>query len=147
MKKYIIAVYIIVAFACNNKNKEAVADANENINTTTLTAKQQASIGIELGKLSKKSISTILKVNGKIDVPPQNMISVCMPLGGFLKSTKLLPGMHIAKGEVIAVMEDQQYIQLQQDYLLAKTKLVFLENEYQRQRELNKTKTILKFKS
>ena len=142
MKKYIIAVYIIVAFACNNKNKEAVADANENINTTTLTAKQQASIGIELGKLSKKSISTILKVNGKIDVPPQNMISVCMPLGGFLKSTKLLPGMHIAKGEVIAVMEDQQYIQLQQDYLLAKTKLVFLENEYQRQRELNKTKTI-----
>ncbi len=141
MKKYIIAGCIIAAFACNNKKKEALAETNENINTTTLTAKQQAAIGIELGKLSKKSISTILKVNGKIDVPPQNMISVCMPLGGFLKSTKLLPGMHIAKGEVIAVMEDQQYIQLQQDYLLSKTKLAYLENEYQRQKDLNKTKT------
>ena len=32
--------------------------------------------------------------------------------------------MHIRKGEIIAVMEDQQYIQLQQDYLIAKAKLV-----------------------
>jgi cobalt-zinc-cadmium efflux system membrane fusion protein len=59
-------------------------------------------------------------VNGKIDVPPQNMVSISVPLGGYLKSTKLLEGMHISKGEVIAIMEDQQYIQLQQDYLTAK---------------------------
>ena len=143
MKKYIITACIFTCFACNNNKKNEVAtEANNTIeNSVTLTAKQQVSIGIEVVKLSKKSMATILRVNGKIDVPPQNMISVCMPLGGFLKSTKLLPGMHIAKGEVIAVMEDQQYIQLQQDYILAKTKLAFLENEWQRQRELNKTKT------
>jgi cobalt-zinc-cadmium efflux system membrane fusion protein len=48
--------------------------------------------------------------------------------------------MHVSKGEVIAVMEDQQYIQLQQDYLLAKTKLGFMLNEYNRQKELNLSK-------
>jgi len=142
MKKYIIITFILTAFSCSHKKNEVIPEEKNTIeNSITLTTKQQASIGIELGKLTKKSMATILRVNGKIDVPPQNMISVCMPLGGFLKSTKLLPGMHIAKGEVIAVMEDQQYIQLQQDYLLAKTKLAFLENEWQRQRELNKTKT------
>lgn len=34
-------------------------------------------------------------------------------------------------------MEDQQYVQLQQDYLLAKSRLHFAELEYQRQKELN----------
>jgi cobalt-zinc-cadmium efflux system membrane fusion protein len=71
---------------------------------------------ISIGKISSQTISSVLKVNGIIDVPPQNMVSISVPLGGFLKSTKLLPGMHIAKGEIIASMEDQQYIQLQQEY-------------------------------
>lgn len=61
-------------------------------------------------------------------------------MGGFLKSTKLLPGMHFNKGEVIAVMEDQQYIQLQQDYLTAKSRMKYVESEFNRQKELNKTK-------
>jgi len=37
-------------------------------------------------------------------------------------------------------MEDQQYIQLQQDYLTAKSKLLFAENEYNRQKDLNQSK-------
>jgi cobalt-zinc-cadmium efflux system membrane fusion protein len=79
-------------------------------------------------------------VNGKIDVPPQNMVSISVPLGGYLKSTKLLEGMHINKGEVLAVMEDQQYIQLQQDYLTAKARFGSLEKEFMRQKELNESK-------
>jgi cobalt-zinc-cadmium efflux system membrane fusion protein len=73
-------------------------------------------------------------------VPPQNMVSISVPLGGYLKSTKLLPGMHISKGEVLATMEDPQYIQLQQDYLTAKAQLSLLESEYNRQKELNESK-------
>ena len=73
----------------------------------------------------RKEISSILKLNGIVDVPPQNMVSISVPLGGYLRSTSLLPGMHVRKGDVIAVMEDQQYIQLQQDYLTAKAKIGF----------------------
>ncbi len=48
--------------------------------------------------------------------------------------------MHVNKGEVIAVIEDQQYIQIQQEYLLTKSKLAFSKLEYDRQRELNQSK-------
>ena len=48
--------------------------------------------------------------------------------------------MHISKGEVIAVMEDPQYIQLQQDYLTAKAQFAYNESEYLRQKELNESK-------
>ncbi|NDC42787.1 MAG: efflux RND transporter periplasmic adaptor subunit [Chitinophagia bacterium] len=83
-------------------------------------------------------MSDVLRLTGKIDVPPQNIVSVSVPLGGYLLRTRLLPGMHVAQGEIIAVMEDQQYIQLQQDYLTAKARIAFLESDVQRQRELNK---------
>jgi cobalt-zinc-cadmium efflux system membrane fusion protein len=61
-------------------------------------------------------------------------------LGGYLESSKLLPGMHVNKGEVIAVMEDPQYIQIQQDYLTAKARLNYKESEYKRQKDLNQSK-------
>ena len=34
-----------------------------------------------------------------------------------------MPGMHVDKGETLAVLEDPQIVQLQQDYLLAKSNL------------------------
>ncbi len=135
---FISAFWIVVS--CGSK--EEVADATTAVaeNTVALSAAQSKNAAISLGKIEQRSISSVLKVNGRIDVPPQNMISVSVPMGGYLKSTKLLPGMHINKGEVIAIMEDQQYIQLQQDYLTAKARLNFTANEYQRQKELNQSK-------
>jgi len=51
-----------------------------------------------------------------------------------------LPGLHVNKNEVIAVVEDNQYIQLQQDYLTAKAQLSLNESEYNRQKDLNESK-------
>ena len=99
----------------------------------SLTSAQFENAGIVLGAAVKREVSEILKLNGKIDVPPQNLVSVSIPMGGYLKSTDLLPGMMVKKGQVIATLEDQQYVQLQQDYLLAKVKLKTVEAEYFRQ--------------
>jgi len=109
----------------------------ENNTTVHLTDAQMKNTSLEIGSLSERQIATTLKLNGKIDVPPQNLISVTNPLGGYLKNTKLLPGMHIKKGELIATMEDPQYIQLQQNYLIAKDKYEFAKLDYNRQKDLN----------
>jgi cobalt-zinc-cadmium efflux system membrane fusion protein len=142
MKKYIIiTIAFAILTACGGKQKEAEAtDAVADETTVELTDAQLKNSEIKTGKIEQRSISSLLKVNGKIEVPPQNMVSVSVPMGGYLKSTKLLAGMHITKGEVIATMEDQQYIQLQQDYLVAKAHLSSTEKEFNRQKELNQSK-------
>ncbi|PJJ79548.1 efflux RND transporter periplasmic adaptor subunit [Mucilaginibacter auburnensis] len=127
--------------ACGDKKpavEEKPAAAESSI--VTLTDVQQKNAGIVTGKIEQKEISSVLKLNGQIDVPPQNMVSISVPLGGYLKATKLLPGMHVNKGEAIATVEDQQYIQLQQDYLTAKARISYLENEYKRQKDLNQSR-------
>lgn len=106
-----------------------------------LTPAQIKTAGIVSGGIEHRNISSLLHVNGVIDVPPQNMIAVTFPPGGYLKSTKLLPGMHIRKGEELAVLEDPGLIRLQQEYLTALINGRQLEAEYRRQQELNQSKT------
>jgi cobalt-zinc-cadmium efflux system membrane fusion protein len=138
---YIVAVTASIMFtSCGGKKAEEKVEAPINESMVELTDAQLKNSEIKTGKIEQRSISSLLKVNGKIEVPPQNMISVSVPMGGYLKSTKLLAGMHISKGEIIAIMEDQQYIQLQQDYLTAKAHFNSIEKEYNRQKELNQSK-------
>lgn len=142
----IYQIFLMLSFSlllnsCADKASEEQTNKEAEIEkTVTLTGPQYKNAGIALGKIEQKPISSILEVNGKIDVPPQNMVSISVPMGGYLKSTKLLPGMPINRGEVIAVMEDQQYIQLQEDYLTTQSRLKYSEKEYQRQKELNQSK-------
>jgi cobalt-zinc-cadmium efflux system membrane fusion protein len=136
---YSITIVLLLA-SCGSSSVEKKMDPAIQSQTVTLTPAQVQNANLSLGKIEKMPISRILNVSGKIDVPPQNMVSVSVPLGGYLKSSQLLPGMHVRKGEVIAVMEDQQYIQLQQDYLIGQAKLKYTEKEFERQRELNMSK-------
>ena len=136
----VIANCLLLFASCGSKKTETKTESTKIENVVELTDAQAKNAKIETGKIQQKSISSILKVNGKIDVPPKNMVSISAPLGGYLKTTKLLEGMHIRKGEIIAVMEDQQYIQLQQDYLTAKAQFSSLEKEFQRQKQLNESK-------
>lgn len=136
----LIANWLLLFASCGGKETETKTESAKIENAVELTDSQSKNAKIETGKIQQKSISSILKVSGKIDVPPKNMVSISAPLGGYLKTTKLLEGMHIRKGEIIAVMEDQQYIQLQQDYLTVKAHFSSLEKEFQWQKELNESK-------
>ena len=148
MKKlinYIVPIFCFFCFTVGCKTKEtektAVAETEKNENQTTLTDAQIKNADIQVGKIEKRQISSTIKVNGKIDVPPQNLVSISVPMGGYLKSTKLLEGMFVAKGQALCVVEDKQYIQLQEDYLMVKAKIDYAKSEYERQKELNQTKS------
>ncbi len=137
----IISLALALLAACgDNKNTKVETEAAPSGNAVELTDDQMKNSEIQTGKIERKTISSLLRVNGKIDVPPQNMVSISVPLGGYLKSSHLLEGTHVRRGEVIAIMEDQQYIQLQQDYLTAKAQFGALEKEYLRQKQLNESK-------
>jgi cobalt-zinc-cadmium efflux system membrane fusion protein len=131
----IIAVFILAG--CNNTS-QVQNDTPDTTQTSVVqvTAAQYKASGIRVGKLERKSVAGHITVNGQLDVPPQNTVTVSAPLGGFIKSTSMLEGMHVKKGDVLAILENQEYIQLQQEYLDNRSKLTFLEEEYTRQQEL-----------
>ncbi len=140
--KFIILIALF-STSCKNKtveNTPPLSDEKTAENIVNFTDAQLQNGKIQIGKAEMRTLKGILKVNGIIDVPPQNLISVSFPLGGYLKNTHLLPGMPIKKGQVIATLEDAAYIQLQQDYLTVSAKLDYLQLDLARQQELNTQK-------
>jgi cobalt-zinc-cadmium efflux system membrane fusion protein len=130
--------------ACSTKveKENAVAKGEAQVtNTVTLTKAQLDLAKLSIGNLSVMQMHKTIKVNGFMDVPPQNMLSVSIPMGGYVKKANLIPGEKVSKGAVLAVLEDASYVSLQQDYLTAKSKLVFLEADYNRQKALNASKS------
>jgi membrane fusion protein, heavy metal efflux system len=140
MKSSYILLISLGFLACNSKPAEEAKEPAASEQIITLTAAQLKNAAIVTTTLQQQQLSGVLKLNGKVDVPPQSMVSISVPMGGYLKSTQLLPGMRVRKGQAIAVIEDQQYIQLQQDYLTAKARIHYLEAEFNRQKELNESK-------
>ncbi|MBC7922641.1 MAG: efflux RND transporter periplasmic adaptor subunit [Ferruginibacter sp.] len=131
----------LLLVACDEKPAETEEDASTppaSVRFVRLTAAQHQNAGLQLGKVASRRLSRVITVNGVLDVPPQNIVSVSAPLGGFLKTTRLLPGTRVKKGQVIALMEHPDYVQLQQDYLDGKSRLTFATLEYERQKELNR---------
>lgn len=140
----ILSSFILILAACSTKveKENAVAKGETQVtNTVTLTKAQLDLAKLSTGNLSVMQMHKTIKVNGFMDVPPQNVLSVSIPMGGYVKKANLIPGEKVSKGAVLAVLEDASYVSLQQDYLTAKSKLVFLEADYNRQKALNASKS------
>ena len=145
-KSLIISSYLIasiVFISCGNTKEKAETKAEVKDSTivndvVTLTADQYKIASVQVGKIEMRNLSSVIKVNGLLDVPPQNAVSISAPLGGYLRSSGLLPGQAVRKGQVLAVIENPEFINIQQEYLESKSRLEFLSLEYKRQEELRK---------
>ncbi|MBN8820465.1 MULTISPECIES: efflux RND transporter periplasmic adaptor subunit [unclassified Spirosoma] len=112
-------------------------ESTEEAGTVELTETQFQTAGIRLGPLETRTLSNLIRVNGALSAPPQQQVSVSTPYGGILVSASLLPGTLVRKGQVLAVLENPEFIRLQQDYLETSSRLTFQQQEYERQRELS----------
>ena len=148
MKVIYIAIYSLILFtSCKEQQTVDAADASQpkkaviSSDVVVVSAEQLKNADIVLGMPEVREMNTSLKVSGVIDVPPQNIVSVSIAMGGYLKNTTMIPGQGVRKGTVLAELEDQQYIQLQQDYLTALSHLEYLKTDFDRQKTLNESKS------
>ncbi len=141
-KNKLLACLFLTAVSCGSEPPAAtVKEAVETETAVSLTEAEMKTAGIELGRAEKGTSASFFSASGMVEAPPQNIVSISFPTGGYLVSTNLLPGMRVRRGQAIAQMQDQSLIQMQQDYLVARSKAGFLQKEYERQKLLNATKT------
>ena len=137
----ILSAFFIALISCNGGSKGAVETKAVEIipeDIVELRGDQIKLANIETGSIETRSLSGTLKVSGTVATAPQNLATVSMPLGGFVKSTSLMPGNAVRKGQTLAILENQEFVDIQQAYLEAKNKFEYSEAEYNRQNELYK---------
>jgi len=133
-----IAVLLLLTTSCKKETAPVMeAHSAKNENSVELSEAQLRQTSIEIGSAVKKNMGSEIRVNGMIDVPPQGNISVTIPYGGFLKYTDMLPGTKIRKGQIVARVENPDFIEFQRDYLEAISNNDYLKSDYDRQKILN----------
>lgn len=135
MKKILSILSLsIVLFSCQqNKTEEnPVIDSD----LITVTATQFKSVGMELGSPTEQSFDVMVKATGKVDVPPQNRAQITSFVGGYVKSTQLLVGDKVVKGQALLTLENTEFLDIQKDYLEVAEQINYLKSEYLRQKTL-----------
>ena len=121
-----------------NISVESEEHEGETSNLVALQQKQLDVMNIELGTVSQVNLGSNLKVNGQLELPPQKKASVSAIIGGRVESVAVIEGDYVKKGQVIARLNNPEFIIMQRDYLSAKSSISFLEKDYQRKKELLK---------
>ena len=137
----ILTILLGILVSCNGGKKSNTETKEAEVlppDIVELRSDQVKLANIETGAIELRSLSGNLKVNGSVGVSPENLATVCMPFGGFVKSTFLMPGNAVTKGQTLAILENQEFVDIQQNFLEAKSKLEFAEAEFKRHTELYK---------
>ncbi|EHQ26093.1 efflux RND transporter periplasmic adaptor subunit [Mucilaginibacter paludis] len=101
-----------------------------------LTAEQMQSVGIVTGPIAQKNLDSVIKANGQLAVPPQNKADVSILSGGIINHISVIEGQQVKRGQLLAMIKNQDLIKIQQDYLAAKNNFTYVQAEYNRQQQL-----------
>jgi membrane fusion protein, heavy metal efflux system len=136
------AYYLLVFILCISCSEKKPANSNKNEaemlpeDIVEMRYDQIKMAGIDTGSIEFRSLSGTLKASGKVSVAPGSFATVCAPLGGFVKNTSLLPGDRVSRGQSLALIENQEFVDIQENYLEARNRMEFAEAEYKRHSDL-----------
>ena len=135
MKKilYILSLSLLF-FSCKETKTEEVTVKEDNM--ITVTAAQFKSGAMEIASPIDQDFDVTVKTSGKVDVPPQNRAQITSFIGGYVKSTTLLVGDKVSKGQALLTLENTEFLDIQKEYLDVAEQINYLKSEYERQKTL-----------
>ncbi len=128
--------------SCGSKkeNSEEEHEEHSEEGVVVLNEKQQDALNLKLGNFQMRNLTTVVKTNGELAVPPASSADITAVIGGNVKSIKVFHGDKVYRGQLLAVLEHPDYIAIQEDFAEVANNLEFLEKEYKRQKELFENK-------
>lgn len=144
-----ISIYSLILIAtlssCSGKKEEKTVYENKKLaksiqNTVHLSDQQLKTAGLTITTIQNKNMEKRVRLNGKVDVSPSHISLLSSIMGGHIKSINVIDGSRVQKGQVLAVVEDPQFIQLQQDYLVTRAQMESARLNLNRQKDLNTSK-------
>ena len=132
-----IAAVFLLLIGCGDKNSEASATEEQGEESGIVVTQDQFDTNdLIIGKMEKRTFPKMVETSGMIDVPPENRASVTAFMGGFVKQTSLLVGDQVKKGQLLVILENQEFVKMQQDYLEVFNQLDYLKAEFERNQTL-----------
>lgn len=130
---YVLAITSLL-FSCKDVKKVQEEPKDEGL--ITITKEQFLSSGMQIASPVEQDFNVVVKCSGKIDVPPQNRAQITSFIGGYVKSTYLLVGDKVTKGQALLTLQNTEFLDIQKEYLEVAEQINYLKSEYERQKTL-----------
>lgn len=135
MKKILYILLMGLLFtACKEEVIEEAVHTNNDV--ISVSKEQFQTMKMEIGSTTEQDFNIVVKTTGKIDVPPKNRVKITSFLGGYIKTTHLLIGDKVKKGQALVTLENTEYIDIQKDYIEVAEQISYLKSEFERQKTL-----------
>lgn len=143
MKNLFYLFAIIALTACNEQasikgdvHSHEHEGEHEGENELVLTQKQMEMNAYKVGTPKIQSFGQNINFTGVVDLPPSHRHVISHFIPGYIKQVKVIVGDHVKKGQTLAVIEHQGILELQERYVKAESELEYLEQEYERLKQL-----------
>lgn len=139
----IIIPILLLISSCTNSNKKEISTKAEEpqkqdvTGQVSITKQQFDALKIEFGSIEHKNLRNNFKATGFLKAPPQSKANITSALGGTVQTIMVQEGSHVSKGQTVLTLTNPEFIKMQEEFLDAKSQLVFAEAEYNRQKELS----------
>ena len=141
MKSFPYTLFLSLALLISACGESTNKDAETSVTTLEANAIELSKAQfdgdlMQLGTLTEQSFPSVVQSTGMIDVPPQSRAVISSFAGGYVMKTPLLIGNLVRKGQVLATLENPEFVEMQQQYLEASEQLNYLKSEFERQKTL-----------
>jgi len=139
-KFFIASIALVSLISCNSEKKDRIVSEEHEEHDTegvvVLNKNQREALNLKLGNFMMRNLTTVIKTNGQMEVPPSGIADVTAVIGGNVKEIRVFHGDRVNEGQVLAILEHPDYITLQEEFSEISNNLEYLEKEYNRQKEL-----------
>lgn len=140
--RYQLAIFLLMtAFGLQSCSKQGASGEQSSltepasvraVDVLMYAKKDLAKVGIQIGQLAIGSYEKTVFATGIIDLPPQNIATICLFTPGIISSIKVYPGVKVSKGDVLCEVSHPDIISIQEEYLKSKSQLVQIKAEAER---------------
>ena len=143
MQNHIYKILTLFSFAillsCGDNEKQSSENESLEVNRDDriqISQEQFDQNNMKLDVIKEMEFPVMITTSGMIDVPPQNRAVVSATMGGYIKTTPLLIGDKVRKGQLLVTIENPEFVTLQQQYMEVNGQLSYLKAEFERQQTM-----------
>ena len=128
---------MILLFSCSSGGEQpAVADQDSAAADIVLSKQQFDGANMGLASYKDTTFHQFIKANGFVDVPAKNRMVMGSYYGGKVSEIRVITGQRVSRGEVLYVIDNPEFLDMQQAYLETASSLRNLSSLYERQKTL-----------
>jgi cobalt-zinc-cadmium efflux system membrane fusion protein len=128
---------LLLLFSCSSGGEQAAVDAQDSTTGDIVLSKQQFDgANMKLATFKDTTFHHFIKANGFVDVPAKNRMVLGSYYGGKVSEIQVITGQRVNKGEILYVIDNPEFLDMQQAYLETASLLRNLSSLYERQKTL-----------